>query len=181
MDALSQWNSHGERVAHTLLALHANRVTHAHAWAEVGVGKSFRCQALHQHAHHGVRPGIPSRGDHAHLAVLLAHLVLGIAVFQDAGVDVEAVHGVDAHGHYLLGILGATAGGGGQNGYVYVFQFGDVTHHLVGSQLGGLVLGPLAAHDACYLEVGSGLQCLHGEVADVAVSYYGCSDFLHLS
>ena len=161
VDALTQWDGDGESLFHALLAAHAYGVAHAHAGTEVGVGQSLGGQALHEDTYDGVRTRIPTCGDDAHLARLLAVFHLLGAVVEDAGVDVEAVHGVDAEGNDLLRILRTAAGRSGEDGNVHVLELGDVVHHLIVGKLCRLVLGTLATYDTCNLEVGSCLECLY--------------------
>ena len=93
--------------------------------------------------------------------------------------DVETVNGVDTELGNLLGIFRTQTCGSGKDGHVDIFQFRNVVNDLIGCQLQWLVLVTLATDDAGNLKVGCGLQGLHREVTDVAVTDYGCSDFLH--
>ena len=93
--------------------------------------------------------------------------------------DVEGIDGIDAQGQYLLGIFLARAGGGGQDGDIDVLEFLDVLDNLVLGEFCGLVGSPVPTYYTGNLEVGSGLQGLNGVLSNVAVTYYGGSDFLH--
>ena len=41
-------------------------------------------------------------------------------------------------------------------------------------------MGSLTAHHACNLEIGGGLQGLYTIMTNVAVTYNGCSNLLHI-
>src|SRR3712207_7618321 len=47
-------------------------------------------------------------------------------------------------------------------------------------QLDRFILVALTTHYAGYFKVGGSLKCLHREAANVAVAYYGCSNFRHV-
>ena len=94
--------------------------------------------------------------------------------------DVEGVNGIDTQRQNLVGIFLAGAGRGGQNGYVNIFQFLDVFHYFIGCKFSGLVLCAIAAYNASYFEIFGSLQGLKCVLSDVAVTYDGCSDFLHI-
>ena len=179
MDALTERDGHRESVSDTLFRAHADTVAHRHARSEVGVVQSFWSETLHECADDGVGARIPSGRDDGHGAGLLADLHERAAIVHDAGVDVEAVDGVDAQRQYLFGIFLAAACRGGEYGHVDVLQFGDVLDNVIVCQFGGLVLCSRTAHDAGYFKVFRGFQCLYGVASDVAVTDYGCSDFLH--
>ena len=93
--------------------------------------------------------------------------------------DIVAVDGVDAESHYLGRVFWAGTGRSGEDGYILVLQLGDVVYYVLISQFGWFVLVALTAYDACNLKIGSWLECLDGELTDIAVTYYGCSKFLH--
>ena len=95
--------------------------------------------------------------------------------------NIKAVNGIDTQWQNLLGILLTRAGRGGQDSHIHILQLLDVLHYVVGGQLSWFVLCTLAAHHACNLKVCRSLQCLDGKFSDVAVTYYGCSDFLHFT
>ena len=52
VNALAQWDGDRESLLDTLLAAYANRVAHAHTRTEVGIGKTLRSKAFHEHAHY---------------------------------------------------------------------------------------------------------------------------------
>ena len=179
VDALTQGDGHAECILDTGFRAHAYAVTHRHAWAEVSVTEAFWGETLHQCAHDTVAARIPSGSDDADGVRILVDSHQSLTVAADVGMDVEGIDSVDAQGQYLLGKLLAGAGGCGQDGNVNVFQLADVLDDLVGCQFCGLVGSSVASHNACNLKVGCGLQGLYSVLSDVAVTYYGCSDFLH--
>ena len=105
----------------------------------IGIRETFRGKTLHECADDAVRAWIPTSGNDSHTAVLLADGLKGGTVVEDACVDVEAIDGIDAEREDFLRIFLTTAGRGGKDSHIYIFQFGDVAHHLVGCQLRGLV------------------------------------------
>ena len=180
VDALAEGDGHGEGVLNTFLRAYADAVTHRHAGAEVGVGESLRSEALHECAHDAVGTRVPACGNHADGAGLLVEFHQTLPVAAYVGVDVERVDGVDAQGQYHVGILLTRAGGGGEDGHIDILQFADVLHHVILCQFCGLVLCTIATYDACHFHVGGCLQCLECILSDVAVTYDGGSDFLHI-
>jgi hypothetical protein len=94
--------------------------------------------------------------------------------------DVEGIDGIDAQGENLLGKLLTRTGGCGQNGNVNILQLTNILYDVIGSQFGGFVGGAVSAYYACYLEIFGCLKRLNSELSDVAVTYDGCSDFLHI-
>ena len=181
MDTLTQGDGHRERVLHTSLRAHTDAVTHRHARSEVGVAQAFGSQSLHQRTHDAVAARIPSGGNDADGLCLAVQLHESFAIATNLGVDVEAVDGVDAQRQYLPGILFAGARRCSEDSHIDILQFADVAHHVIVGQFGRLLFVTLAAHDARNLEIGCCLQCLHCVAPDVAVTHYGCSDFLHCS
>lgn len=180
MNAFTEGDGHGEGVLDTGLGAHADAVAHRHAGAEVGVAEAFGREALHEGAHDGVGAWVPSGGNDADGAGLLVELHEALAVAANLCMDVEGVNGVDAQGQDLVGIFLAGAGGSGQDGYIDVLEFADVFDYGVGGQFGGFVLVAVAAHDASHLEIFGCFEGLEGVLSDVAVTYDGCSDFLHI-
>ena len=156
-------------------------MAHRHTRTEVGVGEALRGECLQEHAHHGVASRVPSSGDDADAARLLAVFHLSRAVFEDAGVDVEAIDGVNAQGHQALGVVGAGARRRAEEGHVDLLELRDVVDHLVGGQFEWFVLVTLTAYYACNLKIGGSLKRLDRVTSDVAVANYGGSDFLHRS
>ena len=154
-------------------------MTHTHTRTEVGICQALRSKALHQNTYDRIRTWIPTSRDNAYLASLLAVFHLLGTVVEDAGVDIEAVYGVDTEGNDLLCILRARAGRGCEDSNIYILQLGDVIYYFIVCQLSWFVLGTLTTYNTCNLKVRSCFECLNSKLTDVAVSYYGCSKFLH--
>ena len=112
--------------------------------------------------------------------MLLVQLHETLTVATYVGMDVEGIDGIDAQGKYLLGKLFTRTGGCSQNGNVNVLQLADVLYYVIGSQFGGFVGCAVSAYYTCYLEIFGCLKRLNSELSDVAVTYDGCSDFLHI-
>ena len=93
--------------------------------------------------------------------------------------DVERIDRIDAEGKALLGIFLHLAGRGGKDGYIHVLQFLDVLYYGVIGEFGGLVLGSCTAHNTCTFHVGSGLDGFERILADIAITYDGCTYLLH--
>ena len=94
--------------------------------------------------------------------------------------DIERVNSVNAQWQNLVSILLTATCWGSEDSYIYILQVADILHNLILCQLGGLVLSAITTHDTSYFKVGSGLESLKRILTDVAVTYYGCSDFLHV-
>ena len=180
VDAFTQGDGHRQGVLHAGLRTYADRVAHRHTRAEVRIAEALGGKALHQRADDGVAARVPTGGNDADGLRLFINRCKGGTVVEDAGVDVERVDGVDAEGQDLPGIFLARTGGRGQDGYIDVLEFADVLNYFVGGQFGGLIVSTVATHDACNFKVRGGLQCLKGILSNVAVTYDGCSDFLHV-
>ncbi len=113
MDALTQGDGHRERILHTGLRTDADAMAHRHAGTEVGVGKAFRGEALHEGAHDRVAARIPTGGDDAHGVGFLIDGHQVAAVVANHGVDVERVDSIDAQWQNLTGVFFTRTGGGG--------------------------------------------------------------------
>ena len=181
MNALSKWNGHRQSILHTLLRTYTYRVTHRHAGAEVRVAQALRGETLHERAHDTVAARVPTGGNNSHGTRLLADLHESLAIAANVGMNVERVDGIDAQRQDLLGIFLTRTGGRGKDGHIYVLQLANVAHHLIWSELQRLILGTLPAHDTSDFKIFCSFQCLHREASDVAVAYYGGSNFLHVS
>ena len=92
---------------------------------------------------------------------------------------VEAVNGVDTQRQDLAGIFLTTAGGGGEDGYIHILQFGNIFHYIVCRQFGRLVFCTISSYDTGNLEILCCLKGLHSELTDVSIAYNGCSDLFH--
>ena len=94
--------------------------------------------------------------------------------------DVETVNSVDTKLRDLLRILRAETSRCSEYGHIHIIELLNVVHHLVGSELQRLALVALTAHDTGNFKIRCRLQSLYREAANVSVTYYGCSYFLHL-
>ena len=180
MDTLAKRNRHRESVLHTFLRTHAYAMTHRHTRTEVGITQSLGCETLHEGTDDRITTRIPTCSNHADGVCLLIefHQTLTIAAY--VRVDVERVDGVDTQRQDHVSILLARACWGGEDGHIDILQFADVLHHVILCQFCGLVLCAIATYDACHFHVGGCLQCLECILSDVAVTYDGGSDFLHI-
>jgi len=179
MDAFAQGDGHREGVLDTSLRAYADAVAHRHARSEVGIAQALGGEALHQGAHDRVGAWVPSGSNDADGIGLLVDLHEALTIAANVGVDVERVDGIDTQGQDLLGVFFARAGGSGQNGNVHILQFFDILNNLILSQFGWLVLCSVSAYYTSNLEVGSCFESLNGVLTDVAVTYDGCTNFLH--
>ena len=111
--------------------------------------------------------------------MLLAYWHESGAIVHDACVYIETVNGIDAEGENLLGIFLAATRWSGENCHINVLQFCNVLNYLIFCQFSRFVLCAIASYDTSYFEIRCCFECLHRIMSDVAVTHYGCSNFLH--
>ena len=155
-------------------------MAHAHAGAEVGVGDAFGGAGFQQGADHRVGTRVPAGGDDRNRAGDLGGLVQRAVQLPDLGVDVKAVHGVDAFGKIELGVFLYRAGRQAQQGNLRLDrQLVDVVDNGDAGKLLRLLRAGIVANHADQLHILSGLDGLKGVMSDISISDNDYFGFFH--
>ena len=179
VDSRSGRNGHGEGGFHSVDCFNGNCVSHAHAWAEVGVSDSFRSDCFEHGAYDRVASRVPSCGDDRYGFVLLGGCIQRAAQVDDACVDIEAVYRINSHCQVFFGVFLNAAGRRAEDGYFYFFQFLDIFHYCIVCQLFRFVLCSCTTNDSGDFEIRRCLQRFKYIVSDIAVTDNSCSYFFH--
>ena len=125
-------------------------------------------------------PGPKLGRNDGHRVVRLGLGIERLAQVAYLGVNIETVDRADTLLESLQGIMLHLAGRRAEDSHIHPLQFVERRHHPIVRQLPGNIGYPTTYHTR-NLKVGCHLQGLQYKVAYIAITYYGSSDFLHIS
>ena len=148
-------NRHWKGGFYTLDSLYCHRMSHTHTRTEVGIGNSLRRNSLQQGTHNRIASRIPTGRNNRNSIMCFCLSIQCTAQCRNTGMNIEAVHCMDAKCQYLFSIFLNATRRSTKDGHIHILQLFDIFHYGIFTQFCRTVLCPCTTYYSCDFEIGS--------------------------